>query len=124
MTRYLVATASVHVTAAACDYLEPRLDEADDVLVATVAESDDRDGFDALNVAQVRLAGLASVETVHRTGDPAAELLSLLADRAVDELLVGAHAGTPGSAGVGATTRELLAEVDVPVVVVPLPDLD
>ena len=34
--RYLVATDSVHTTAAACDYLEPRLDPDDAVDVLTV----------------------------------------------------------------------------------------
>ena len=37
---YLLATASVHTTAAAADYLEPRLTAADTVVVLTVDEPD------------------------------------------------------------------------------------
>ncbi|WP_436925952.1 hypothetical protein [Halosimplex amylolyticum] len=88
MTRYLLATASVHTTAAAADHLADRLTADDEVLVVTVAEPDldGRDGGDAANVARTRLLP-ATVEA-------------------------------PGS-----TVRALLGSVDVPVVVVPLPEL-
>ena len=42
MTRYLLATASVHATAAAADYLGDRLTADDDVLVVTVSGPDRR----------------------------------------------------------------------------------
>ncbi|MFC7196520.1 hypothetical protein ACFQL4_20870 [Halosimplex aquaticum] len=40
MTRYLLATASVHTTAAAADHLGDRLTADDEVVVVTVAEPD------------------------------------------------------------------------------------
>lgn len=52
--RYLVATDSVHTTAAACGYLGDRLDPDDAVSVLTVTGSDPRTGEDALNVAKAR----------------------------------------------------------------------
>ena len=38
MTTFLVATASVHTTAAACDYLDGRVTPEDTVLVVSVTE--------------------------------------------------------------------------------------
>lgn len=123
MTRphHLVATASVHTTAAACDYL---VDEgADRVTVLTVAEDGSRDPDDALNVATARLAG-ADVETVRAEGDPAEEILAAARERDVDRILLGAHAGAPGASdGVGSTARTVLAAATVPVVILPLPEL-
>ena len=63
--RYLVATDSVHTTAAACDYLEPRLEDDDFVSVVSVPGTDERDAEDALNVVNARLAGLADITTEH-----------------------------------------------------------
>ena len=60
--RYLVATDSVHTTAAACDYLEARLGPDDTVSVVSVPEGS-RDADDALNVASARLVGRGDVET-------------------------------------------------------------
>ena len=125
MTDYLVATASVHVTAAAADYLQERLDPTEDsVVVVGVREPDshERDAGDAANVARSRLAA-AMPETEIREGDPAAELLSAIDDHDPDVVLIGANAGTEGASGVGATATALLDEADRPVVVVPLPDL-
>ena len=127
VTRYLLATASVHTTAAAADYLAPRLDADDAVLVLTVtddvdpAEPDARDAGDAANVARSRLLP-ASVETLERTGDPAAAVREVLADRDVDALVVGPARGDPEARGdpPGSTVRALLGDVGVPVVIVPL----
>ena len=127
VTRYLLATASVHTTAAAADYLAPRLDADDTVLVLTVtddvdpAEPDARDAGDAANVARSRLLP-ASAETLERTGDPAAAVREVLADRDIDNLVLGPARGDPEAGGdpPGSTVRALLGDVDVPVVVVPL----
>lgn len=125
MTSYLVAASSVHVTAAAADYLQSRLDPSEDnVVVVGVREPDalTRDADDAANVARSRLAA-AMPETETRTGDPVTELLSAIDDHDPDVVLIGAHRGTADSDGVGSTATALLEQVDRPVVVVPLPDL-
>lgn len=127
MTRYLLATASVHTTAAAADYLGPRLDADDEVVVVTAtddsddSEPDARDAGDAANVARSRLLP-ATVEVVKRTGDPAGVVHELLADREIGVLVVGPHRGDPADRGEapGSTVRALLGDVAVPVVVVPL----
>ncbi|PSP52086.1 hypothetical protein BRC60_01025 [Halobacteriales archaeon QH_1_68_42] len=64
----------------------------------------------------------ASVETLERTGDPAAAVREVLADRDVDTLVLGPARGDPEARGdpPGSTVRALLGDVDVPVVVVPL----
>lgn len=125
--RYLVATDSVHTTAAAADYLEPRLGPDDEVTVLAVAEG--RDAGDALNVARARLAAVGGVETERRTGDPAAAILAAADEHGADVLVLGARSGRPGAAGergadVGTTARRVLGAADVPAVVVPLPDLE
>ncbi len=125
MTDYLVATASVHVTAAAADYLQARLDPSEDsVVVVGVREPGrhERDAGDAANVARSRLAA-AMPETEVREGDAPTELLAALDDHDPDVVLVGANAGTEGASGVGSTATALLADADRPVVVVPLPEL-
>lgn len=124
MTTFLLATSSVHVTAAAADYLEARLDPAGDHDIAVVAVRDpdapSRDAGDAVNVARSRLAAYApTTETI--AGDPVEEILSAVEKHDPDELLVGPHHGAANSAGVGATATALLGRVDRPVVVVPLP---
>jgi nucleotide-binding universal stress UspA family protein len=124
VTRFLLATDSVHTTAAACDYLAGRLDEGDAVIVLAVAEpgAPSRDGADALNVATVRLDLLASVETASAEGAPAETILSVAAERDVDEVVVG---GAPGTGtDLGSTARAVVAQADRAVVVVPVPRLD
>jgi nucleotide-binding universal stress UspA family protein len=121
--RFLVATDSVHTTAAACDYLDARLDPDDTVTVVTVPGSDPRDGEDALNVAEVRLVGGATVETerLEADGEPASAILSVAASEAADVVIVGSHAGVPGAgATLGGTAKKVIESADVPVVVVPL----
>lgn len=120
---YLVATDSVHTTAAACDYLAARLDADDAVTVVSVPVAGDRDADDALNVADVRLVGDWDVSTVRldADGDPASAILAAANDRDADVVVVGPHAGTPeGGPALGSTTRRVIEGVDVPVVVVPL----
>ena len=127
MTRFLLATDSVHTTAAACDYLAGRLDGGDEVTALSVAEADGdpRDAGDALNVATGRLSAFASVETRSVEGDAAEAILEAAADAGADEIVIGTRAGTPGTApDLGGTAREVLVRADVPVVVVPLPGLD
>ena len=123
MTRVLVATESVHTTAAACDYLGSRLGPDDEVLLVTV-ETDElaaRDAGDAANVARTRLIE-PSVESLVREGDPATVIRAVAAERDADEILVGQHRGDPDVAGdpPGSTVRALLADVGLPVVVVPI----
>ncbi|WP_436928596.1 universal stress protein [Halosimplex halobium] len=134
MTRYLLATASVHTTAAAADYLADRLSADDEVVVLTVAEPDldGRDAGDAANVARSRLLP-ATVEVVEQEGEPTDEIRTVLAERDADVLLLGPRRGDPAASGggddsttgvaPGSTVRALLGDVAVPVVVVPVPEL-
>ncbi|KAA9400086.1 universal stress protein [Haloarcula sp. CBA1130] len=124
MTTCLLATSSVHVTAAAADYLQDRFDPADedDIVVVAVRDSDapSRDAGDAVNVARSRLASfMPATET--REGAPVTEILAAIDKHDPDELLIGPHRGTDDSNGVGSTAQELLARVDRPVIVVPAP---
>ena len=123
MPTYLLATASVHTSAAACDYLADRLDADDTVMVLGVAEPDapDRDAGDAINVARARLAP-ATVWTEQREGDPVTEILDLAADVEADEIILGQRGGDPEgeTTGLGSTVAAVAGETDRPVVVVPV----
>jgi nucleotide-binding universal stress UspA family protein len=122
MATFLVATASVHTTAAACDYLGDRVTAEDTVVVVSVtdAETDDRDAGDATNVARTRLVE-PTVETVVREGHPSDVIQGLVAERDADEVVIGARRGDPDATpGLGGTAADLLVSLDVPVVVVPL----
>jgi nucleotide-binding universal stress UspA family protein len=123
MTHVLVATASVHTTAAACDYLAGRLGASDTVTLLTVEGSDmaGRDAGDAANVARTRLPE-PTVESLTRTGDPAKIIRAVAADANADELLIGPTRGDPERAGEppGSTARALVADPPAPVVVVPV----
>jgi len=124
MTTVLVASASVHTTAAACDHLGPRLASDDAVVVLGVSEPglDDRDVGDAGNVARTRLVEPA-IETVVEAGDPAAVILTVARERDADAVVVGATRGDPDAAGEppGSTVQALLATTDRPVTVLPSP---
>ena len=116
MTRFLLATDSVHATAAGCDYLVDRTDGDDAVIALTVLEGADpereRDAADALNVATVRLPG--ATETARREGTPAPAILEAARERDADEIvLVATDSGGPSS-----TVRAVLADAERPVVVV------
>jgi nucleotide-binding universal stress UspA family protein len=121
--RFLVATDSVHTTAAACDYLEARLDPDDEVIVLNVSGADPRDGEDALNVANARLLGSATVETerIESDEDPAGAILDAATARSSDVIVIAPHAGSPHAGpALGGTARQILEDADIPVVVVPL----
>ena len=125
---YLVGTDSVHTTAAICDYLAHRATADDTVTVIAVVPSDDptarRDGEEALNVASVRLAAADTVQTDLRSGDPAETLCEAADEFDVDEIVIGTHSGDPDATrALGSSARRLLAAVDRPVVVVPIPDV-
>lgn len=124
MPTVLVASASVHTTAAACDYLAPRLGPDDTVIVLTVTEPGivERDAGDAANVARSRLAE-PTVETLVREGDPATVIAAVAEEREVEAVVVGAARGDPAVAGEspGSTVRTLLADTRRPVTVLPPP---
>jgi len=119
VTRVLVATDSVHTTAAACDYLSDR-GTADAVrMLAVVGDDlDERDAGDALNVAAARLP---AAETRTREGDRAGEILGAAEEFGADELVLGARSGDPDDRadGLGTTAAAVLAEAGRPVVVLP-----
>ncbi len=123
MTRILVGTASVHTTAAACDYLEGRVDGGDTVILLTVDDGQitERDAADGANVARTRLFE-PTIETRDAEGKPATTLLQVAEDEGADEILVGQRRGDPEVAGEppGSTVQTLLAEATRPVVVVPI----
>jgi nucleotide-binding universal stress UspA family protein len=124
---YLVATDSVHTTAAACDYLEERLDgpATDTVTVLTVTAGDERAAGEAANVARARLAGRAAVETATREGDPAEAILAAVDEVGADVLVLGPRSGDPGvTTDLGGTATAVLARSPVPALVVPLERLD
>lgn len=125
MTTYLLATSSVHVTAAAADYLEDRREPSDDVVAVGVREPDaaTRDVGDAINVARSRLAAAAPTAEI-RDGEPTAQLLDAVAEHDPDVVIVGANAGTAGASGLGSTAETLISELQRPVVVVPVPVLE
>jgi nucleotide-binding universal stress UspA family protein len=116
----LLGTASVHTTAAACDYLAGT-EETVVVVTAIEAGITPRDAGDAANVARTRLPE-AAVETVRREGEPAAVIRQVAGAHGADRVVVGAGRGDPGRAGEppGSTVRALLAEAPWPVVVVPV----
>jgi nucleotide-binding universal stress UspA family protein len=121
--RYLIATDSVHTTAAACDYLTERLDADDTVFVVTVPDGQTRDADDALNVATARLLGRAAVEIerLDSDSDPASAVLAAIHDVNADVALIGPHAGVPEAGPtLGSTARRIIEGTSVPVVVVPL----
>lgn len=117
---YLVATDSVHATAAACDYLEPRVSTADEVTVAALAGTDERDAGDAANVATARLVGRTELDMLTLAeADPIEALLDVVTDSAVDVLLVASSVGDRSRTdGVNVATA-LVGRTPVPLVVVP-----
>jgi len=127
MTRVLLGTDSVHTTAAACDYLGPRLDSEDTVIICSIPDGpvSGRDAGDAGNVARTRLVE-PTVEVLDPDslpgGDVSATLRAVADDHDADELVVGAIRGDPETAGgpPGSTVRALLADAPRPVVVVPV----
>jgi nucleotide-binding universal stress UspA family protein len=124
--QYLLATASVHVTAAACDALTGRLRGDDVVTVLGVVEetaggATPRDLDDALNVARARLTG-AEVRTERREDAPDRAIPAVAREVGADRIVMGLNDGRPDSAGLGGTTGSVLAGTDRPVLVVPVDD--
>jgi len=123
MTTYLLATASVHTSAAICDYLASWVTDDDTVMVLGVTEPDapERDAGDAINVAQARLAP-ATVWTEQREGEVVDAIFDLAADIEADEILLGQRGGDPEgeTAGLGSTVAAVAGESERPVVVVPV----
>ena len=120
MTRYLVATATAATSAAAADYLAPKLDADDEVYVLTVEEEGVEVDQEALSVAQERFAGTATVRTVRREGSPASEIVAFVREHDIDEVIVGPRReGGEGFGTIGTTTRTVLNNVEGPVFVVP-----
>jgi nucleotide-binding universal stress UspA family protein len=118
---YLLATASVHTTAAAADWLADRLRPDDRVTVLGVLEDgNDRDVDDALNVARVRLPD-ADLRTERRSGVPDREILAAIEAFDADHVVVGLHQPDPdgGEGGLGTTAAAVLVEAGVPVTVLP-----
>lgn len=129
MTTFLVPTNSVDSSAAACDYLAERLDDDDTVIVInslvggddTTAE-DVRDGNEALNVVEARLADLASVETHQfvRGNEPATDVWKACEEFDPDEMVISLRDRTPtGKAVFGSVSQQLLLGSGRPVVSVP-----
>lgn len=127
---YFAGTASVHTTAAICDYLDERATATDTVTVVAVTPPGDptarRDAQEALNVAPVRLATVGEINTELREddGEPAEVLLETAAAADVDELVIASVDGiSTESAAVGSTAHAVLEAATLPVVVVPGPEL-
>jgi len=129
MTTFVVATNSVHTSAAICDYLVDRVEEADTVhavnshLDEESATADElRDGEDALNAIYARLGGVATVETDQfiRGNVPAEDILSVSEDVDADEIVLGVRKPTPTSkVAIGSVTEQVLLHSDRPMAVIP-----
>jgi nucleotide-binding universal stress UspA family protein len=126
MTTFVVATDSVHTSAALCDYLVDRVDEIDTVHAINSAHDEDsdaiRDGQDALNAVASRLTAVTSVETEQFTRGtvPAEDILSHSEAIDADEIVIGVRKPSPTSkAAIGSVTEQVLLHSDRPMAVVP-----
>ncbi|TQQ81050.1 universal stress protein [Halonotius terrestris] len=126
MTTFVVATDSVHTSAALCDYLFDRVDEADTVYAINSLHDDDpeasRDGKDALNAVASRLAAVTTVETEQfsRGNVPAEDILSFSDEVDADEIVLGVRKPTETSkVAIGSVTEQVLLHSDRPMAVVP-----
>ena len=126
MTTFVVATDSVHTSAAICDYLFDRVDEADTVYAVNSLHDDtpeaSRDGKDALNAVASRLAAVTTVETeqFNRGNAPVADILSFVEEVDADEVAIGVRTPTEtGTVAIGDTSEQVLLQSDRPTVVVP-----
>jgi nucleotide-binding universal stress UspA family protein len=128
MTTFVVATDSVHTSAALCDYLADRVSEADTVHAINSHHDEDadpeaiRDGKDALNAVASRLAAVTTVETEQFTrGNVAAEdILSFSEAIDADEIVLGVRKPTDTSkVAIGSVTEQVLLHSDRPMAVVP-----
>lgn len=119
MTRYLVATATAGTTAAACDYLAPKLATDDEVYVLTVEEPETPEDPDVLTAAQERLADRVTLRTFRRAGEPAMEIVAFVREHDIDQVVLGPRREGSGFSTIGTTTRSVLNKVEGPVFVVP-----
>jgi len=128
MTTFVVATDSVHTSAALCDYLFDRIDEADTVYAINSihdANADPeaiRDGKDALNAVASRLAAVTTVETEQfsRGNVPAEDILSFSETVDADEIVLGVRKPTETSkVAIGSVSEQVLLHSDRPMAVVP-----
>jgi len=126
MTTYVVATDSVHTSAALCDYLVDRVDDGDTVYAINSVHDEDseavRDGQDALNAVASRLAAVTTVETEQfsRGNVPAEDILSYSEEIDADEVVLGVRKPSPtNKAAVGSVTEQVLLHSDRPMAVVP-----
>ena len=129
MSTFVVATDSVHTSAAICDYLFDRVAE-DDTVHAINSPPDDnyddaapeaiRDGQDALNAVASRLAAVTTVETEQLSGGTsAAEDIRSFGERVdADEIILSVQTPTDTDS-IGGVAEELLRHPDRPIVVVP-----
>lgn len=123
MTRFLVATAARATTAAACDYLDGRVESGDDVYVVTVAEDDEGERDVGFDTVRARLGDRATVRTLRYSGTPARVVVGFARERDIDEIILGPRRGGAdgeGASTLGSTTRAVLTTVDLPVFVVGL----
>jgi len=126
MSTFVVATDSVHTSAAICDYLFDRVDAADTVYAINSLHDDDpeasRDGKDALNAVASRLAAATTVETeqLSRGNAPAADIRSFSETVNADEIVIGIRKPTEtSSVAIGGVSEQVLLQSDRPIVVVP-----
>jgi len=129
MTTFVVATNSVHTSAAICDYLSDRVDDGDTVhainshLDEESATTDElRDGEDALNGIYSRLGAMTTVETHQfvRGNVPAEDILSFAETVEADEIVLGVRKPTSTSkVAIGSVTEQVLLHSSRPMAVIP-----
>jgi len=126
MTTFVVATDSVHTSAAICDYLFDRVDAADTVYAVNSLQDDDpeasRDGKDALNAVASRLAAVTTVETeqFNRGNAPVEDILPFAEAVGADEVVIGVRTSTETDAvAIGDISEQVLLRSDRPIAVVP-----
>jgi len=129
MTTFVVATNSVHTSAALCDYLVGRAGDEDTVhainshLDEESATGEElRDGEDALNAIYSRLGATTTVEThqLVRGNVPAEDVLSFADAVDADEIVLGVRKPTPTSkVAIGSVTEQVLLHSSRPMAVIP-----
>ena len=129
MTTFVVATNSVHTSAALCDYLVDRTGGDDTVHVInshpdaeSVTDEELRDGEDALNAVYSRLGATTTVEThqLVRGNVPAEDVLSFADAVDADEIVLGVRKPTPTSkVAIGSVTEQVLLHSSRPMAVIP-----
>lgn len=129
MTRFLVATNSVHTSAILADYLEDRLDEGDELVVVNsqvggseTSSEDVRDGEDALNAVVSRFSADYDVETHQfvRGNNPAQDVLAHAEECDADEIVIGVRKRNPSAKVVfGSVAQKILLNANRPIAVVP-----